>query len=94
MQVKYPKGYVEFTWGDKENITQEEKELRQLENKIRAKKAKITQLYNAITRAKAEWDELFPITQFKPYNNLVARYELKKCELNELKEQYAKNRSS
>ncbi len=59
LQVKYPKYLVETSWGHE---IPEEKYLAQLrKNKIRARKAKITEIRNKIAQAEKEWNGLFPI---------------------------------
>lgn len=59
LQVKYPKLKVETYWGNEPSTG---KVLRnQKENKIRAKKAKITEYQNKYAKYKSEYDSLWGI---------------------------------
>src|SRR5690606_1187671 len=58
LQVKYPKFQIDVFWG---NEPAQGKTLEQIrESKIRAKKAKITEIKNKLQKAKDNWSSLFP----------------------------------
>lgn len=82
LQVKYPKLTVECQWG---NVPAKGKSLKQiLNNKIRAKKGKITGTRNKINQAKLNWNSLFPIEDdilYKKANEKLKRLEKELVEL-------------
>jgi hypothetical protein len=68
-QVKYPKYYIDTIWGH-ENAKGIQLE-QIIENKKRAKKAKLTSLKNKLRIAKEEWNSLFPIEEDQLYKLAV-----------------------
>ncbi len=82
LQVKYPKYYVEIRWGNAE--PQGIQAVNILKNKMRAKKAKVTEYSNKIARAVENWSELFPIDEEPIYKKTVEKLNRLKSELQEL----------
>lgn len=84
LQVKYPKFKVELTPGSEiaepDSIIAE----RHATNKIRAKKAKITEIENKIKLARENWNDLFPIYDHPSYKKAVEKLNTLKNELIEI----------
>lgn len=80
-QVENPRSDVDFMWGStpKENRP----EIDRI-NKLRSKKAKVTEFSNKITKARAAWTGLFPIEQDSVYQQAAAKVDRLKAELAEL----------
>jgi len=66
LQVKYPRGFVEFTHGGYEYILPEDEHKKKVYNLLVAAKRKRTEFENKIVKARQQWDELFPIEEH-PY---------------------------
>lgn len=71
LQVQYPKDIVQMMCGPMEStgITRE----HIVKNKIRAKKAKITEIKNMIALAEKNWTDLFPIQADEHYQKALAK---------------------
>ena len=65
MQVKYPKGYIDFKWGYQEPTGKTLEQI--LRNRLIRKKGKITEFTNKLKRAEDKYNELFPIEQHPIY---------------------------
>lgn len=83
LQVKYPKMKVEYIWGNEPATGITLEQIRQ--NKIRSKKSKITEYYNKLTKAKLEWNNLFPIEDDIDYKKAVAKIKRLENELTKIK---------
>lgn len=71
LQVKYPKFQIDVFWG---NEPAHGKTLEQIRaSKIRAKKAKITEIKNKLQKAKDSWSSLFPIEDDYHYQKAVSK---------------------
>jgi hypothetical protein len=82
LQVKYPKYIVECIWG---NEPAQGRTLQQIrESKIRAKKAKTSELNNKIIIAKKNWARLFPIEDDILYQKAIAKIGRLESELKSL----------
>lgn len=88
LQVKYPKYYVEFIFGDDPPTPDHVKHT--LANKIKAKKGKITEIDRKLELARANWQELFPITQHPIYAKAEEKVQRLKMELSELEAELKK----
>jgi hypothetical protein len=84
-QVEYPKFHVDFTWGNYDKYTEEEKAEKELKDKIAGKRRMITKLNNAIIESQEEWNELFPIEEYPVYKKVLAKKKRYESELEELK---------
>jgi len=83
-QVQNPRAYVDMRWG----ITPKPKsDLIDLQNKIRAKKAKITEISNKMEVVRSNWREMFPVTEHPKYQAAAAKLERLKQELESLNTQ-------
>lgn len=60
LQVKYPKYNVEMTWGN-EPMPKGDQHRKSLENKLIARKRKITEYQSKIFLARSAWTGMFPI---------------------------------
>lgn len=69
LQVKYPKYEVQTFWGNEPAVGKSLDDVKQ--NKIKAKKAKITKFKNKLERYKEEWNSMFPVEQDLHYQNAV-----------------------
>lgn len=79
LQVKYPKFQIDVFWG---NEPAQGKTLEQIQQgRIRAKKAKITEIKNKLQRAKENWSCLFPIEEDVIYRKAVAKVNRLELEL-------------
>ena len=78
MQVKYPKRYVEFLWGNQKPTGKTLVQI--LRNKLIRKKGKITEFTNKKNRAEAKYDELFPIEQHPVYVKFLEKLNRLKVE--------------
>ena len=56
-------------------------ELRRLKNKLKAAKAKVTEIENKMEKAKSEWNRLFPIEDDETYQRAQAKLFQKKQEV-------------
>jgi hypothetical protein len=78
-QVQHPKAHVKFEWG---HAPFKKKTLQQQKiNRLRAKKAKITEYKNKLAKAVQKWDSLFPIEEDQRYINTVNKITSLECEL-------------
>jgi hypothetical protein len=69
LQVKYPRCFIDFSFGSK---AMEGNALKlNLENKIRAVKCKLTKFKNLIKNAEKYWDQLFPIQDDPNYKEAL-----------------------
>jgi len=79
LQVKYPKFYVESIWG---NELPNQKTFEQIRNnKIKSKKAKITEYKNKLKLAELNWNSLFPIEEDLYYQKAIEKIEKLEKEL-------------
>jgi len=82
VQVKYPKFQVDVFWG---NEPAQGKTLEQIRaSKIRAKKAKITEIKNKLEKARLNWCSLFPIEDDPTYQRAIEKLRVVEKELTEL----------
>ena len=79
LQVKYPKFEVQTYWGNEPATGKTLEAIRQ--DKIRAKKSKITQYKNKLELAKATWSSLFPIEDDIDYQRAVEKIKRLEFEL-------------
>jgi hypothetical protein len=82
LQVQNPKMWVEMTWGNDPSVGKPLAEA--LSNKIRNRKAKITEYTGKLKQAERTWVYLFPIQDDANYQKAVAKIEKAKAELEEL----------
>jgi hypothetical protein len=80
-QVQNPRAHVEMAWGttpkpNAEQITRQ--------NKVRAKKAKITEISNKMRKAREAWRDIFPITDHPKYQAAARKLSRLQQELVEL----------
>lgn len=81
-QVKYPRNTVEVTWG---NVQAEGKSLNTIiKNKIKSKRAKITEYKNKLQKVKNEWVSIFPIEEDISYKKAIEKINRLDNELQEL----------
>lgn len=66
LQVKYPRMEVISTWGNEPATGKTLDEIKR--DKVRRKKAKITEYKNNVERVKRNWTSLFPIEDDPHYN--------------------------
>ena len=71
LQVKYPKFTVDTCWGNEPAQGKTLEQIRQ--NKIRAKKSKITEYKNKLQKVKDNWSCLFPIQEDINYNKALTK---------------------
>ena len=85
-QVENPRSDVDFMWGStpKENRAEIDRY-----NKLRSKRAKVTEFTNKLQRAKTAWTGLFPIEQDAIYQQAVAKVDRLKAELTALETEVA-----
>lgn len=86
LQIQYPRLEAEIHWGSMEPDKRTEKNI--LENRIRAKKGKITEVQNKINKAIKEWNEIFPIEQDPLWPRAVGKLERLKEELKLMQKEY------
>lgn len=77
-QVENPRSDVDFMWGSTPKENREE--INHI-NKLRSKKAKITEFTNKLAKARDSWTGLFPIEQDSLYQQAAAKVERLKAEL-------------
>jgi len=82
LQVKYPKYIVDVAWGNEPATGKTLEEIRQ--DKIRAKKSKITQYKNKLKKAELSWSSLFPIEDDFDYIKAVEKINRLEFELHSL----------
>jgi hypothetical protein len=82
LQVKYPKFEVQTHWGNEPATVKTLEAIRQ--DKIRAKKSKITQYKNKLEKAKITWSSLFPIEDDIDYQRAVEKIKRLEFELRSL----------
>lgn len=82
-QVQNPKHFVVLDNGRYEYVEQAEEKRVRLANKIKSKKAKVTELQNKLKLAQDHWllNNLFSIEDDPIYKRAVAKIESKKAEL-------------
>jgi hypothetical protein len=82
LQVKYPKFQIDVFWG---NEPAQGKTLEQIQQgRIRAKKAKITEIKNKLEKARLNWSSLFPIEDDPTYQRAIEKLRVVEKELTEL----------
>ncbi|HLW38896.1 MAG TPA: hypothetical protein VKX31_00800 [Brumimicrobium sp.] len=82
LQVKYPKFDIQIFWG---NEPAQGKMLAMIQQgKIKAKRAKITEIKNKLEKAKKNWCSLFPIEDDPTYQRAIEKLQGVETELNEL----------
>jgi hypothetical protein len=86
-KVKNPRAYVEVKYGPEPATGKTEFTI--LRNRIRAKKAKITEFTNKLKMAEDSWNELFPIVEDQLYKRAVTKIERLKNELTEMEAEYS-----
>jgi hypothetical protein len=79
LQVKYPKFEINSYWGNEPAKGKTLEEIR--ENKIRAKKSKITEYKNKLKKAELNWSSLFPIEEDIDYKKAVEKIKRMEFEL-------------
>ena len=79
LQVKHPRAIVECTWGSEPATGKTLEQI--LEQKRRAKRAKVTKYINLLQKARLNWSSLFPIEEDAQYQRAVAKIERIKAEL-------------
>ena len=77
-QVQFPRAEVNLSWGNTPKANYQE--IDHL-NKVRAKKAKVTEVSNKIAKAVAGWNQIFPIEQDAIYQQACAKLDRLKAEL-------------
>ena len=82
LQVKYPKYEVQTYWGNQPATGKTLEEIRQ--DKIRSKKAKITEYKNKLKKAESSWSYLFPIEDDSDYQRAVEKIKRLEFELQSL----------
>lgn len=82
VQVKYPKFQVDVFWGSEPAQGKTLWQIRQ--GRIRAKKAKVTEIKNKLQRAKDNWSSLFPIEDDPTYQRAIEKLRVVEKELTEL----------
>ena len=82
LQVKYPKFEVQTYWGNEPATGKTLESIRQ--DKIRAKKSKITQYKNKLKKAELNWSSLFPIEDDIDYKKAVEKINRLEFELRSL----------
>lgn len=86
LQVKYPKSHIEHNWG---HLTAPPKTMKQvLRNRIIAKKGKITEFKNKVSKARSQWNDLYPIDDHPNYQKALKKLERLKKELIEHQEEF------
>lgn len=76
LQVKYPCYVVECYWGNEPATGKTLDQIRK--DRIRSKKAKITEFKNKLEKARKEWSSMFPIEDDEFYQKAVSK--IKKLE--------------
>ena len=84
LRVNNPKNYTELIQGTYEYIPKEKEIQKKLQDKIRGKKAKITQVKNALKKVEQEWRELWPIDEDQRHKNTINKIAEMEQELYEL----------
>lgn len=84
LQIKHPRHRVEMRWG---NDPKPDAAQISHQNRIRARKAKITELENREWKARASWNQMFPIETHPAYQKHAARLQRLRRELAELQNQ-------
>lgn len=79
LRVQHPRFYIEETYGHQ--VATKRTESQVLESRLRAKKAKITEITNKIQKYKDQYSELFPITEDYAYQIAIERLSRLKSEL-------------
>lgn len=88
LKVKYPKSKVETKWGYYDASGRFEIQLAK--NRVRARKAKITEKLNKLEKAKAAWDSIFPIEDDPLYQKAIIAIEASKERLSEAEKELKK----
>lgn len=83
LQVKYPKLYVDFTWGQEE--ARGDQIAISIENKRRAKQRKLTEYRNKLKLAEQEWNSIFPIADDPIYKAAVEKISRLQFEIDQMK---------
>lgn len=73
LQVKYPRAIVELTTGDKKPDAHRAVHLAH--NRLRARKAKVTEFNNKLDKLKESWNSLFPLEEDPKFNLVQQKIE-------------------
>jgi vacuolar-type H+-ATPase subunit I/STV1 len=84
LRVKNPKNYTELIQGTYEYTPKTQELQKRVQDKIRGKKAKITQVKNQLKKVEKEWRELWPIHEDERYKNTINKIAEMEAELQEL----------
>lgn len=82
LKLKYPKYTVDCFWGHYPSHGPQH--IDQLKNRIRSKKAKITEIKNKIKSVQNEWDEIFPLEDDLIYKQVMSKLKRFEFELIEM----------
>jgi hypothetical protein len=82
LQVKYPKHIIDYRWGSQQPEGVVAENLKA--NKIRSKRAKITEVKNKMELAKKHWNFLFPIEDDQDWKRAISKLKTLENELSEL----------
>ncbi|MEO6836801.1 MAG: hypothetical protein ABI185_00330 [Ginsengibacter sp.] len=83
-KVQHPKHRVDVMTGSYDYVPAPEVAIRNLKNKIIAKKRVISKYRNKIQMARNEWNELFPIDEYPLYTKAMEKINRTQTELNNL----------
>jgi len=90
LQVKYPRGFVEFTHGGYDYVLPEDVHKKKVYNLLVAAKRKRTEFENKITHARKNWCELFPIEDHPQWVKVEEKLEYYEKRVVTLKNEYEK----
>lgn len=82
LQVKYPKYYIDCSWGNEPAVGKSLEDIKK--NKIVSKKRTITKFKNKLKKAEDNWTDIFPISEYPLYIKSVAKIKRLESELIEL----------
>jgi hypothetical protein len=83
-KIQHPKHRVDLMTGSYDYLPPAETAIRNMQNKITAKKRVISKYRNKIQMAKNEWDELFPIEEYPLYKKAMEKIKRTQTELDNL----------
>jgi hypothetical protein len=87
--VENPRHYCELSHGSYDYLPPAEEQRKMLRDKIINKKGRITLYTKKIALAENNWNELFPIGDYEPYQRAIAKFQRVKSELKLLEAEYS-----
>ncbi len=83
-QIENPKAFVQLELFNYTFMSEEDLEKKRLKDKITGNKGKLTQYLNKLKLVEDNWNELFPIIDYEPYQRAQAKIFLLKNKISDL----------